>query len=159
MEALILEYFDRDGHRVSRQQWQELGRQPGYACVAHTDSICNGQHITVITYWLGISEGQQPGTPLIFQTYGEIRRPGGPHAHYYRIWSWPTLGAARGGHLAIIDWLMTLLTEPTPSGPYHGTTRRLTAATGTGEHAAATPPVTVAGRPGQANRDSSFQNS
>ena len=139
METLSLEYFDRDGYPISRQQWQHLSRQPGYTCVAHTESICNGEQITVITYWLGISQGQHPGTPLIFQTYGEIRRPGTPHARYYRTWSWPTQGVAANGHLAITDWMTTLLAEPAPLSLHQGTTQRQTAAAGGNAHTAKSP--------------------
>jgi len=34
MQAL---FYDRDGRPVSRQRWQQLGRQPGYSRVGYAE--------------------------------------------------------------------------------------------------------------------------
>ena len=70
-------YYDRDGHPVSQEQWQQLGRQPGYNRIGHADGIRHGRQITVVTHWLGICAGDRPGGPLIFHTCADVRRPSG----------------------------------------------------------------------------------
>ena len=67
-------YYDRDGRPVSRQRWQQLGRQPGYSRVGYADAIRHGQQVTVITFWSGIA-GDGPDGPLIFCTCAGIRAP------------------------------------------------------------------------------------
>jgi hypothetical protein len=37
--------------QVSRQEWRQLGRQPGYSRVGYADAIQHGQQVTVITFW------------------------------------------------------------------------------------------------------------
>jgi hypothetical protein len=98
-------YYDRDGRPVSQKQWQHLGSQHDYCRVDYTDGIRHGRRVIVVTYWLGTATGHQPGPPLIFHTFAEIRRPAGPREAYRRSWSWPTLQAARTGHQAIATWL------------------------------------------------------
>lgn len=98
-------YYDRDGRPVSRRQWQQLGRQPGYTRVDHAAITRHGWEITVATFWLGTADGGGPGDRLIFASYGEIRRPGGRQAACRRTWGWPGLQAARAGHQAVTAWL------------------------------------------------------
>ena len=59
MKAL---YYDRDGRPVSPEQWQQLGRQPGYSRVGYADATRHGQQVTVITFWSGIA-GEGPSGP------------------------------------------------------------------------------------------------
>jgi hypothetical protein len=40
MQAL---YYDRDNRPVSQQEWQKLGRQPGYGRVGYADATRHGQ--------------------------------------------------------------------------------------------------------------------
>jgi hypothetical protein len=105
LDARSLEYFNRAGHPVTRERWQQLSRQPDYARLVQTDSMCHGQQIMVITYWLGVRREQDTCAPLLFQTYGEICGSPGRRIRYYRTWDWTTLDAAWDGHLASIDWL------------------------------------------------------
>ena len=70
-------YYDRDGRPVSQEQWQQLGRQPGYSRIGYHDAVRHGQQVTVITFWSGIA-GHGPDGPLIFCTCAGIRIPGGP---------------------------------------------------------------------------------
>ena len=98
-------YYDRDGRPVTAQRWQQLSRQPRYTRVDHAEVIRHGQQVTVATFWLGAVACDGPGTPLIFCSYGEIRRPGDQRAIYRRTWGWPSLDAARAGHQAVTGWL------------------------------------------------------
>jgi hypothetical protein len=101
METLY--YYDRQGRPVSRIQWHQLGRQPGYSDVARTAIVCYGRRIVVDTRWLGTAEAAGPAR--IFQTYGEIRRRGAPRQSYRRRWGWTTIQAAHTGHQEIVGWL------------------------------------------------------
>jgi hypothetical protein len=101
MQAL---YYDRDGHPVNQQRWQELGRQPGYSRVGYTDTIRHGQQVAVVTFWSGIA-ADGPDRPLIFCTCAAIRGPDGHRAAYQQRWGWPDITAARAGHQAITAWI------------------------------------------------------
>lgn len=101
-------YYDRDGYPVSQEQWQWLGRQPGYSRIGHADGIRHGREITVVTYWLGICAGDCPGRALIFHTYADVRRPADRQPAYRRLWGWPALEAARAGHEAVTAWITGL---------------------------------------------------
>jgi hypothetical protein len=92
-------YYDRDGRPVSQEQWQQLGRQPGYSRIGYHDAVRHGQQVTVITFWSGIA-GHGPDGPLIFCTCASIRIPGGPRPAFQRLWGWPDIAAARAGHQA-----------------------------------------------------------
>jgi hypothetical protein len=96
------QYYDRDGHPVSEQRWQELGRQPGYSRIGYTDGTRHGQQVTVVTFWSGIT-GDGPDGPLLFCTCVGIRGPDGRTA-YQRVWRWPDITAARAGHQAVTAW-------------------------------------------------------
>lgn len=119
MEPLY--YCDREGRPVSRTQWRQLGRQPGYSGIARTDMIRYGRRIIVVTRWLGTADAA--GAACIFQTYSEIRRRGAPRQSYRRRWGWTTMEAARTGHREIADWLtgvaawLTGVTDQMPSPP------------------------------------------
>jgi len=101
MQAL---YYDRDGRPVSREQWQQLGRQPGYSRVGYADAVRHGQQVTVITFWSGIA-GDGPDGPLIFCTCAGIRIPGGQRPAFQRLWGWPDIAVARAGHQAVTAWI------------------------------------------------------
>ena len=58
MQAL---YYDRDGRPVSQQEWQRLGRQPGYSRVGYADAVRHGRQVTVITFWSGIAGTARTG--------------------------------------------------------------------------------------------------
>ena len=75
-------YYDRQGRPVSRIQWHQLGRQPGYSDIAHAAIVRYGRRIIVDTRWLGTANAAGPAR--IFQTYGEIRRRGAPRQGYRR---------------------------------------------------------------------------
>jgi hypothetical protein len=98
-------FYDRNSRPISELEWHRLGRRSGYRRVDYTDGIRHGRRITVVTYWLGIDDGQAPGQPLIFHTYAELRHPADQHASYRGSWAWPTLQAARDAHQAIATWL------------------------------------------------------
>jgi hypothetical protein len=102
MQAL---YYDRDAKPVSREQWQQLGCQPGYSRVGYADGIRHGRQVTVITFWSGIAASGGPGGPLIFCTCAGIRGLADRSAAYQRRWGWPTLEAARAGHEAVTAWI------------------------------------------------------
>src|SRR6266513_2241576 len=97
-------YYDRDGLPVSREQWQQLGRQPGYSRIGYHDAVRHGQQVTVITFWSGIA-GDGPDGPLIFCTCAGIRIPGGQRPAFQRLWGWPDIAAARAGHQAVTAWI------------------------------------------------------
>jgi len=97
-------YYDRDGRPVSQEQWQQLGRQPGYSRIGYHDAVRHGQQVTVITFWSGIA-GHGPDGPLIFCTCAGIRIPGGPRPAFQRLWGWPDIAAARAGHQAVTAWI------------------------------------------------------
>jgi hypothetical protein len=101
--AMELLYYDREGRPVSRIQWHQLGRQPGYSGIARTAIVRHGRKIIVDTRWLGSADAAGPAR--IFQTYGEIRRRGAPRQSYRRRWGWTSLEAARTGHQEIVGWL------------------------------------------------------
>ena len=65
-------YYDRDGRPVSEEQWQELGREPGYSRIGYADGLQHGQQVTVVTFWSGIG-GHGPHRPLLFCTCAGIR--------------------------------------------------------------------------------------
>jgi hypothetical protein len=100
-----LAYYDRDGRPISEEQWQRFGHQKDYGRVDYTDLTRHGRHLIVVTCWLGAAGGHQLGSPLIFHTFAELRRPAALDAIYRRPWSWPTLQAARDGHRAVAAWL------------------------------------------------------
>jgi hypothetical protein len=104
MQAL---YYDRDGRPVSKERWQQLGRQPGYSRVGYADATRHGRQVIVITFWSGIA-GDGPDGPLIFCTCAGIRGPDGRHPAYQRLWGWPDLAAARAGHQAVTAWIAGL---------------------------------------------------
>jgi len=132
MEAL---YYDRDGRPVSRQRWQQLGRQPGYSRIGHTDATRYGQQVIVITFWSGVA-GDGPDGPLIFCTYAGIRRPGsqGPagfltgHTNQLPAPDPALPGAPRGlgGERTMDDSLIVAAVHPDrpgpppPARPHHG---------------------------------------
>ena len=101
MQAL---YYDRDGRPVSRQRWQQLGRQPGYSRIGYTDGIRHGLQVTVVTFWPAIV-GDGPDGPLLFCTCAGIRGPEGRRTAYQRVWGWPDITAARAGHQAVTAWI------------------------------------------------------
>jgi hypothetical protein len=98
-------YYDRDGCPVSRQQWEQLDRQPAYTRVDHDQAIRHGREITVATFWHGAATCGELDAPLIFHSCGEIRRRGDRCATYRRLWGWPDLETARAGHQAVLAWL------------------------------------------------------
>jgi hypothetical protein len=98
-------YYDRDGHPVSYEHWQQLGRQPGYSRVGHADSIQHGWQVTVVTFWAGIAARHGPDGPLIFTTSAGLRAPAERRPAYQRTWTWPSLDAARAGHQAVTGWI------------------------------------------------------
>jgi hypothetical protein len=100
-----LAYYDRDGRPISEEQWQRFGHQKDYGRVDYTDLTRHGRHLIVVTCRLGAAGGHQLGSPLIFHTFAELRRPAALDASYRRSWSWPTLQAARDGHQAVAAWL------------------------------------------------------
>ena len=124
MQAL---FYDRDGHPVSYEQWQQLGRQPGYSRVGYADSTQHGWQVTVVTFWVGIAAHHGPGGPLIFTTSAGIRGPAERRPAYQRAWSWPSLDAARAGHQAVTEWIAEVarflagktsqLPPPSPASP------------------------------------------
>jgi hypothetical protein len=68
-------FYDRNSRPISELEWHRLGRRSGYRRVDYTDGIRHGRRITVVTYWLGIDDGQAPGQPLIFHTYASFATP------------------------------------------------------------------------------------
>ena len=46
-----------------------------------------------------------PDAPLIFHSYGQIRRRGDRRAICERRWGWPDMAAARAGHQAVLAWV------------------------------------------------------
>jgi hypothetical protein len=102
MQAL---YYDRDGHPVSYEQWKELGRRPGYSRVDYADGTQHGWQVTVLTFWVGIAARHGPAGRLIFNTWAGLRGPAERRAAYERVWSWPSLDAARAGHQAVAGWI------------------------------------------------------
>jgi hypothetical protein len=102
MQAL---YYDRDGRRVGRDYWVQLSRRPEDSRVDHAEVMRQGREITVVTFWLGVTGCDEPGPPLIFRSYGDIRRPGDQRATYQKVWGWACLEAARAGHQAVLAWL------------------------------------------------------
>jgi hypothetical protein len=124
MQAL---YYDRDGHPVSYEQWKELGRRPGYSRVDYADGIQHGWQVTVVTFWVGIAARHGPAGRLIFNTCAGLRGPAERRAAYERVWSWPSLDAARAGHQAVTGWITEVaaflagkssqLPPPSPASP------------------------------------------
>ena len=96
-------YYDRDGHPVSEQRWQELGRQPGYSRIEYTDGTRHSLQVTVVTFWSGIA-GDGPDGPLLFCTCAGIRDSDG-RTVYQRVWGWADIAAARAGHQAVTSWI------------------------------------------------------
>ena len=100
---LIVGNYDRDGRLVSKERWQELGRQPGYSRIGYTDGTRHGLQVTVVTFWSGIA-GHGPDGPLLFCTCAGIRAPDGRNT-YQRVWGWADIAAARAGHQAVTAWI------------------------------------------------------
>ena len=98
-------YYDRDGNPVSQERWQQLGRQPGYSRVGYVDVTRHGRQVTVVTFWSGIAASDDLVVPLIFCTCAGIRSPAARRAAYQRLWSWPTIQAARTGHQTVTTWI------------------------------------------------------
>lgn len=97
-------FFDRRGHRVSRQTWQLLSAKVGYASIAdQTATGRDGSSHDVQTFWIGVGDRYHR---LIFCTV-VTRDHGGP-----AVWGWQTEHAARRGHRAIYAWLTEHTDEP-----------------------------------------------
>ncbi len=102
MNGLGLEYFDREGHPVSMDEYIRLSAEPEYKRVAW-DELPGGGYISTI--WLGLNHAYDGRPPLIFETM----------AFPVERWSYTqerysTIDEARTGHAEIL----ARLTEATP---------------------------------------------
>jgi hypothetical protein len=97
-------FFDRQGHRVSRQTWLLLSAKPGYCTIADDTVVSpTGACHDVQTFWIGVGDAQHR---MIFCTV--VTRERSTPA----IWGWRTDHAARDGHHKICAWLIGNAVEP-----------------------------------------------
>lgn len=84
------EYFNKDGRRITPEEWRKLFADTDYRRIAYTE-LTNST--TVSTVWLGLPHGHSMNGPLIFETM--VNEDGGWEAQY----RYSTLDEALAGHL------------------------------------------------------------
>ncbi|MGW0478269.1 hypothetical protein [Nonomuraea sp. NPDC003214] len=91
-----MRYYDRDGRRIEREEWERLRLRPDYCHIAFTELGDDDARRIVITTWLGLVVDPYQEPPLIFRTIaGDYRGDTLIAGHH---WDWPTEEAARLGH-------------------------------------------------------------
>lgn len=91
---MIVKFWDRNGHNITREKWQKLLERDGYRQIAK-DIRSDG--VTVSTIWIGLDTtyerlgGSSP--PLIFETMTFPR---------LECWRYSTEVEAREGHWRVM---------------------------------------------------------
>ena len=68
-DAMNPKYYDRDGKKITQEEWQEKVADIEYQRVGHFETLANGEKISVATIWVGMNQSFVPNQePVIFET-------------------------------------------------------------------------------------------